>query len=57
LTFKYIVMNDLKELINILCPKWKPFNAWTHEDKKTALLFLLIVVCFFIGGLIESIPE
>jgi len=50
-------MNDLKELINILCPKWKPFNAWTHEDKKTALLFLLIVVCFFIGGLIESIPE
>lgn len=44
---------DMKELINILCPKWKPLNQWTQEDKKTAMLFALLVIGFILAGLIE----
>lgn len=48
---------EMKELINILCPKIKPYSEWTREDKKVAVLYALIVVCFILVGFIESLPE
>lgn len=45
----------MKELVNILCPKWKPINQWNGEDKHAAISFAVIAVLFIFGGLIESL--
>jgi len=45
----------MRELINILCPKWKPLKEWSDEDKRTAKLFILCAVLFVIAEIINSL--
>lgn len=45
----------MKELISILCPKWKPMGEWTKEDKRAAISFVILAIGIILAGVIENL--
>lgn len=45
----------MKELIKILMPAIKSYKEWNGDDKKALMLFSVLIILFFIGGLIEGL--